>query len=52
MTFAAFGHSDAAAIPKASLADMAEGQFRIPKTCLGRKVRKRHHLTFTGPPLE
>jgi len=34
-------------------ADMAEGQFRIPEDMPAvEKSAKRHHLTFTGPPLE
>lgn len=34
-------------------ADMAEGQFRIPEDMPAvEESAKRHHLTFTGPPLE
>ena len=34
-------------------ADMAESQFRIPEDMPAvEKSAKRHHLTFTGPPLE
>ena len=33
--------------------DMAEGQFRIPDDMAAiEESAKRHHLTFTGPPLE
>ncbi|WP_323768513.1 cupin domain-containing protein [Marinovum sp.] len=34
-------------------ADMADGQFRIPEDMPAvEESAKRHHLTFTGPPLE
>ena len=33
--------------------DMADGQFRIPEDMKAiNEIAARHHLSFTGPPLE